>query len=146
MLAHSARIGDGLQAVCGRAVPFNGADVVEPFCGVVHDDCGALGHRACEAIDLSDAGGDLLLALRWVSRDVSGFDLLTAHVGDIRAVEIPTDANDVAIESVCRIRPAAPGRSSGLASRNSLFLIAMVKYELVALIHHSSLEFASFRF
>lgn len=41
---------------------------------------------------------------------------------------------------------AVSGRSSGLASRNSLFLIAMVKYELVALIHHSSLEFASFCF
>ena len=35
-------------------------------------------------------------------------DLLTAHVDDIRAVEIPVDANDVAIESVCRMRPAAP--------------------------------------
>ena len=61
-----------------------------------------------EAVDLTDADSDLLLVLRWVSRDVSGFDLLTAHVGDIRAVEIPTDANDVAIESVCRIRPVAP--------------------------------------
>lgn len=61
-----------------------------------------------EAVDLTDAGGDLLLALRWVSRDVSGFDLLTAHVGDIRAVEILTDANGVVIEPVCRIRPAAP--------------------------------------
>lgn len=61
-----------------------------------------------EAIDLSDADSDLLLALRWVSRDVSGFDLPTAHVGDIHAVEILADANDVAIESVCRIRPVAP--------------------------------------
>ena len=60
-----------------------------------------------EAVDLTDAGSDLLPVLRWVSRDVSGFDLLTAHVGDIRVVEIPTDANNVAIESVCRIRPAA---------------------------------------
>lgn len=61
-----------------------------------------------EAVVLTDAGGDLLFALLWVSRDVSGFDLLAAHVGDIRAVEIPADADDVAIESVCRIRPVAP--------------------------------------
>lgn len=67
-----------------------------------------MGHQVCEAIDLSDAGGDLLLVLRRVSRDVSGFDLLAAHVDDIRAVEIPVDANDVAIEPVCRIRPTAP--------------------------------------
>ena len=60
-----------------------------------------------EAIDLSDAGSDLLLVLRWVGRDVSGFDLLTAHVGDIRAAEILADANDVAIEPACHIRPAA---------------------------------------
>lgn len=61
-----------------------------------------------EAVVLTDAGGDLLFALLWVSRDVSGFDLLAAHVGDVRAVEIPADADDVAIEPVCRIRPAAP--------------------------------------
>lgn len=61
-----------------------------------------------ETVDLADAGSNLLLVLCGVSRDISGFDLLTAHVDDIRAVEIPTDANDVAIESVFRIRPTAP--------------------------------------
>ena len=108
MPAHGARIGDGLRPVCGRAGPFNGADVVEPLCGVLHDDCGALGHRVREAVDLANASGNLLPVLCWVSRDVSGFDLLTAHVDDIRAVEILAEANDVAIEPVCRIHPTAP--------------------------------------
>lgn len=106
MPAHGARIGDGLWPVCGRAGPFNGADVVEPICGVLHDDCGALGHRVREAVDLADAGGNLLFVLCEVSRGVRGFDLLAVHVDDIRVVEIPADAYDVAIEPACRMRPA----------------------------------------
>lgn len=110
MPAHGARIGDGLRLVYGRARSFNGADVVEPLCGVVHDDCGALGHRVREAVDLANASGNLLLVLCGVSRDVSGFDLLAAHVDDIHAVEIPTDANDIASRND---RTAKPEPSSG---------------------------------
>lgn len=82
--------------------------MVETLCGVVHDDRGTLRHAVGEAVDLANAGGNLLLALGGVRRRVRGPDFFAVHAGDVCAAEVPADTYDAALEPVGCVYSAAP--------------------------------------
>ena len=82
--------------------------MVEALGGVIHDDGRPLLHGMGKTEYLPNAGCDLLLALGGVRRGICGPDLVAVHVGDIKAIEVPANADDAVLDPIGCERSSAP--------------------------------------